>query len=110
MHGYLEAIPVADGRSQRPRDLDVSITGDTMARMDTVTIRDLRNHGGDVVGRVEAGQRITVTRDGRPVAELRPLRSRGVSAAALLERWRRLPAVDPEALRRDVDTLVDQAL
>lgn len=78
--------------------------------MDTVTIRDLRNHGGEVVSRVEAGEHVTVTRDGRPVAELRPLRSRGVSAAALLERWRRLPAVDPEALRRDVDAVIDQAL
>lgn len=78
--------------------------------MDTVTIRDLRNHGGEVVDRVEAGEHVTVTRDGRPVAELRPLRSRGVSAVALLERWRRLPAVDPEALRRDVDAVIDQAL
>lgn len=78
--------------------------------MDTVTIRDLRNHGGEVVGRVEAGEHVTVTRDGRPVAELRPLRSRGVSAAVLLERWRRLPAVDPEALRRDVDAVIDQTL
>ena len=56
--------------------------------MDTVTIRDLRNHGGEVVSRVEAGERVTVTRDGRPVAELRPLRARGIGAAALLERWR----------------------
>jgi prevent-host-death family protein len=78
--------------------------------MDTVTIRDLRNHGGEVVGRVEAGQHVTVTRDGRPVAELRPVRSRGISAAALLERWRRLPAVEPEALRRDVDSVIDQTL
>jgi prevent-host-death family protein len=78
--------------------------------MDTVTIRDLRNHGGAVVGRVEAGERVTVTRDGRPVAELRPLRSRGISAVALLERWRRLPAVDAGALRRDVDTVIDQTL
>lgn len=78
--------------------------------MDTVTIRDLRNHGGEVVGRVEAGEHVTVTRDGRPVAELRPLRSRGISAAALLERWRRLPAVDPEVLRRDIDAAIDQSL
>jgi prevent-host-death family protein len=78
--------------------------------MDTVTIRDLRNHGGEVVGRVEAGEHVTVTRDGRPVAELRPLRSRGVSAVALLERWRRLPAVDAGALRRDVDRVIDQTL
>ena len=78
--------------------------------MDTVTIRGLRNHGGEVVGRVEAGEHITVTRDGRPVAELRPLRSRGISAAALLERWRRMPAVDPEAFRRDIDDVIDQSL
>jgi prevent-host-death family protein len=63
--------------------------------MKTVTIRELRNHGGEVVGRVEAGEYVTVTRDGRPVAKLRPLRSRGVSAAALLERWRRLPPSMP---------------
>ncbi len=78
--------------------------------MDSVTIRDLRNHGGEVVDRVEAGGRLTVTRDGRPVAELRPIRPRGLSAAALLERWRQLPAVDGVALRRDVDAVIDQSL
>jgi prevent-host-death family protein len=78
--------------------------------MDTVTIRELRNHGGDVVDRVEAGGHVTVTRDGRPVAELRPLRARGVAAATLLERWQRLPAVEPAALRRDIDAVLDQSL
>jgi prevent-host-death family protein len=78
--------------------------------METVTIRELRNHGGEVVGRVEAGARAIVTRDGRPVAELRPLRSRGVNAVALVERWRRLPAVDPDLLRRDVDAVIDPSL
>jgi prevent-host-death family protein len=78
--------------------------------METVTIRDLRNHGGEVVGRVEAGEHVTVTRDGRPVAELRPLRSRGINAAVLLERWRRAPAVDADSLRRDVDAVIDQRL
>lgn len=78
--------------------------------MDTVTIRDLRNHGGEVVGRVEAGHHVTVTRDGRPVAELRPLRARGIGAAALLERWRRVPPVDAVGFRRDVDDVIDQSL
>jgi prevent-host-death family protein len=78
--------------------------------MNTVTIRELRNHGGDVVDRVEAGARVTVTRDGRPVAELRPLRSRRILAATLLERWRRLPAVEADALRRDIDAALDQSL
>lgn len=78
--------------------------------MNTVTIRELRNHGGDVVDRVEGGEHVTVTRDGRPVAELRPVRSRGVAAVALLERWRRLPAVELNALRRDIDAAIDQSL
>jgi prevent-host-death family protein len=81
-----------------------------MRSMETVSIRELRNHGGEVVDRVEAGASAIVTRDGRAVAELRPVRSRGVNAAALLERWRRLPAVDPDRLRRDLDDVIDQAL
>ena len=78
--------------------------------MAEVTIRELRNHGGEVVDRVAAGERLVVTRDGRPVAELRPLRSRGVSAAVLLARWRRLPPVDGRALREDLDTTLDPRL
>jgi antitoxin (DNA-binding transcriptional repressor) of toxin-antitoxin stability system len=53
---------------------------------------------------------VTVTRDGRPVAELRPLRTRGLSAATLLERWHRLPMVDPAGLRREVDSVIDRGL
>ena len=78
--------------------------------MDTVTIRDLRNHGGEVVDRVKAGLPVTVTRDGRPVAELRPVRPRGQRAAVLLERWHRLLPLDPGTLRRDVDALIDDDL
>ena len=78
--------------------------------MDTVTIRDLRNRGGEVVDRVAAGDRITVTRDGRPVAELRPLRTSGLSAATLLEHWRHLPAVDAASLRGDMDAVLDPRL
>jgi len=78
--------------------------------METVTIRELRNRGGEVVDRVEAGGHVTVTRDGRPVAELRPFRARGLSAAVLLERWRRLPTVDATRLRRDVDSVIEPGL
>lgn len=75
-----------------------------------VSIRDLRNHGGDVVDRVARGERVTVTRSGRPVAELRPIAKDPVPVAALLERWRRLPIVDPDRLRADIDELLDPAL
>jgi prevent-host-death family protein len=78
--------------------------------MGTVTIRELRNRGGDVIDRVEAGEQVTVTRDGRAVAELRPARSPGIASGTLLERWQRLPRVDATALRRDIDAVVDQSL
>lgn len=74
-----------------------------------MSIRELRNHGGDVIDRVARGERLTVTRSGKPVAELRPLGPEVVSAAELIRRRAHLPAVDPEALRRDVDAVIDAA-
>ncbi len=78
--------------------------------MADVTIRDLRNHGGEVIDRVQSGERVTITRSGRRVAELRALPRTGPDAATLLERWRQVPHVDPVGLRRDVDEIVDQSL
>jgi prevent-host-death family protein len=75
--------------------------------MEEVTIRELRNRGGKVVDRVMAGERITVTRDGMPVAELRPLSRPRLTATVLLERRWRLPMVDPAALRADLDQVID---
>jgi prevent-host-death family protein len=60
--------------------------------------------------RVAAGESVIVTRSGEPVAKLVPLRRRGVDAATLLARWRKLPAVDPVALRADVDGILDPSL
>jgi antitoxin (DNA-binding transcriptional repressor) of toxin-antitoxin stability system len=80
--------------------------------MADVTIRELRNEGGDVVDRAARGEQITITRSGRPVAELRALRTPNLplSADALIDRWRRLPDVDPITLREEVDELLDWAL
>lgn len=78
--------------------------------MANVTIRDLRNHGGEVIDRVAAGEHVTITRAGQPVAELHPVRRRTANAPALLEKWSRLPHVDPAALRADIDALIDPSL
>jgi prevent-host-death family protein len=78
--------------------------------MSEVTIRDLRNHGGDVIDRVQAGEPITITRDGRPVAVLVPAVPQALSAEALLARWRRLRPVDPVEFRADIDRLLDTRL
>jgi prevent-host-death family protein len=78
--------------------------------MTEVTIRELRNHGGDVVDRVAAGERVIVTRSGKPVAELRPVKSGHLSATVLIRRWRRLPHLDPVGLYQDVDDVLDPSL
>jgi prevent-host-death family protein len=43
-----------------------------------VSVRELRNHTAEVLRRVEAGERLRVTVDRRPVAELAPLPARDV--------------------------------
>ena len=88
------------------------ITRDTVPVMNQseVSIRDLRNHGGDVVDRVARGERVIVTRSGRPVAELHPVAKAPLQLDVLLERWRRLPVVDPDHLRADIDELIDPLL
>jgi prevent-host-death family protein len=78
--------------------------------MAEVAVRDLRNHGGEILNRVARGETLTVTRDGEPVAELRPLPKRPLQAERLLQRWHVLPAVDPAKLRADIDELLDPGL
>ncbi len=75
-----------------------------------VSIRDLRNHGREVVDRVVAGEHLTVTRSGKPVAELRPLPKPRLKTTVLIDHWSRLPQVDPYRLREDLDAVLDQSL
>lgn len=43
--------------------------------MSIISLQELANDPVSALDRVEAGERIVVVRDGRPVAELRPVRS-----------------------------------
>ena len=63
-----------------------------------------------MIDRVALGEDLTITRDGKPVAQLQPLDMPPLSVAVLLRRWARLPRMDPDALRRDVDAAVDPSL
>jgi prevent-host-death family protein len=78
--------------------------------VDEVTVRDLRNHGGDVLNRVEHGETVVITRAGVPVAELRPLPRPRMNARALLNHFRNIPHIDAAALRADIDAVIDQSL
>ncbi|MFN2539350.1 MAG: type II toxin-antitoxin system Phd/YefM family antitoxin [Mycobacteriales bacterium] len=78
--------------------------------MAEVSIRELRNHGGDVIERVAKGETAIVTRGGVPVAEIRPLERRSLSAEEIVARWRGVPTVDLQSLRNDLDALIDSSL
>ena len=74
-----------------------------------MSIRDLRNEGGQILDSVMRGATVTVTRQGRPIAELRPLR-RGTDTARLLEQWRGTPTFSLERLRADLAHTLDDSL
>lgn len=78
--------------------------------MSNVSIRDLRNQGGRVLNQVSRGETLTVTRRGKPVAELRPLHRAPLAAETLIARWRWLPQLDAGRLRADIDQFVDPTL
>jgi prevent-host-death family protein len=69
--------------------------------MATIPQKELRNNVGEVLRRAEAGEEITITVSGRPVAQLGPAPTRRwVDSASLHDLWA-LP-VDP-TLKRDLE-------
>ncbi len=78
--------------------------------MAEVTVRDLRNKGGEILKQVESGRSFVVTRDGAPVAELRPLDRQPLSRDVIIERFKRVPLVDTKRLRHDIDSFIDQTI
>ncbi len=76
-----------------------------------ITQRELRNDSAEVLREVQAGHRIVVTRNGVPVAELRPIEPRRfVPRATLAEAASRAPRVDAKRFRKDLDSVVDQSV
>lgn len=72
--------------------------------MKVITQREFRNNSAAVMDAVEAGETYYVTRNGVEVAELRPIpRRRRLTAEELVERHRKLPAVEATQLRREAD-------
>lgn len=77
----------------------------------TITQRELRNESAAVLREVQAGRTIIVTRNGVPVAELRPIQPRRfVPRAVIAEATARAPRVDARRFRADVDAVIDQSI
>jgi prevent-host-death family protein len=80
-----------------------------MTRM--ITQRELRNDSAAVLRDVQSGQTLIITRNGTPIAEIRPLPPRRfVPRALIADAIRRAPRVDHARLRADLDAVVDPAI
>lgn len=79
----------------------------------TIAQRELRNENAKVIDAVTAGETFVVTRNGEPVAELRPLRA-GRRTFISREDVARLAAadvrIDRKRFREDLDSVIDQDL
>jgi antitoxin (DNA-binding transcriptional repressor) of toxin-antitoxin stability system len=76
-----------------------------------ISQRELRNDSGRIMRALDEGRSFVVSRNGRPVGELRPLRrDRFVAAAVAVETFRNAPKVDWNRMRQDLDELIDQDL
>ncbi|HEY2641097.1 MAG TPA: type II toxin-antitoxin system prevent-host-death family antitoxin [Streptosporangiaceae bacterium] len=78
--------------------------------MTEVTICELRYQSREVVDRVARGEQVNITRDGKPIAELRPIARQPLTAESLLARWHLLPPVDYRAMRAELDEAMDSAM
>lgn len=79
----------------------------------TIAQRELRNNNAQVIEAVRAGETFVVTRNGEPVAELRPVR-RARRTLVPREEIVTLSAngvrIDPQRFRADLDRAIDQGL
>jgi len=79
----------------------------------TIAQRELRNDNAKVIDAVAAGESFVITRNGVPVAELRPIqamRRTFVPTSELLVLGAAGPRIDRERFRADLDAVVDQSL
>jgi len=81
--------------------------------MKTIAQRERRNDNAKVMDAVTAGESFVVTRNGEPVAELRPLREgrrRYISRAELAMLARANVRIDRQQFRADLDDVIDQGI
>ncbi len=77
----------------------------------TITQRELRNESAAILREVQAGQSVIVTRNGTPVAELKPVSPRRfVPRGTIAQAAATAPPIDAARFRRDLDALVDQGV
>ncbi len=79
----------------------------------TIAQRELRNENAKVIEAVAAGETFIVTRNGEPVAELRPLRAGRrpfITREEVAELATAGVRIDRHQFRADLDHVIDQGL
>lgn len=76
--------------------------------MRAISQRQLRNESAAVLREVQGGERIVVTRNGTPVAEMGPILARRfVPRAKITAAARTAPRIDFARFRADLDAVAD---
>jgi prevent-host-death family protein len=76
----------------------------TTATPRTITQRELRNESAAIMDAVEAGETMVVTRNGVPVAEIKPIkRLREINTEELRRIFATSPAPDYALMRAEID-------
>jgi prevent-host-death family protein len=74
----------------------------------TISQREMRNQSAAVLREVKAGRTLIVTRNGTPIAELRPIQPRRfVPRGVILEATATAPRIDARRFRDDLDAVID---
>ena len=97
--------PFIENRPKLLRCATVNSTNRTIAQ------RELRNQSAAVLREVQAGRTLIVTRNGEPIAELRPIQPRRyVPRAIIADAAARAPRIDAARFRADLDVMIDQTV
>jgi antitoxin (DNA-binding transcriptional repressor) of toxin-antitoxin stability system len=76
-----------------------------------ITQRELRNDSGRIMRALDSGKAFIVTRNGRPIGELVPIRQRQfVPSDVVHAAFSGAPPINRARFRKDVDAFVDQTV
>lgn len=72
--------------------------------------RELRNESGKISQAVEDGETFILTRNGTPIAEIRPIPKKQtfVSTAEAARAMAHMPPIDYQEMRAELDEFIDQ--
>jgi antitoxin (DNA-binding transcriptional repressor) of toxin-antitoxin stability system len=110
-HGVSVASFTPRSKGRRGSVAPVAVRATVACMSEQISQRELRNDSGRIMRALDEGRSFVVSRNGRPVGELRPLhRDRFVDARVAVDVFRGAPSIDWERMRSELDGVVDQEI